>query len=777
MKKRLFTLVLLVIIVQYSQAKSHLVIIWTEGNATLTYLNTNKNYDTGDYFDGQMVTGTNSAANLYNPDEVQKKCKTVVFTPSLLGNNVEELTPVIFSGLGNMFGGFEKLTSIVGLEYLNTSHATAMYQMFLGCSSLEVLDLSTFNTSNVEDMQSMFSGCSSLKSLKLSSFDTSKVTNMLSMFSGCSSLESLDLTNFNTSNVTDMRFMFRKCSSLDTLDLSSFDTSNVTNMKDMFCECSLLKNLDLGHFNTSNVTDMSDMFRECPSLVNLNLKGFNTSNVTDMSWMFYDCSSLDSLDLSCFDTSNVTDMSWMFSHCSSLDSLDLSCFDTSNVTDMHWMFSGCSLLKKVDLSSFDTPNVTNMSLMFYDCSSLDSLDLSCFDTSNVTDMGWMFSGCSSLISLNIDNFDASNVENLFKMFSGCSSLKALNISFINPRKATNMSDMFSGCSSLKALDLSTFDTSTAIYMTGMFSNCTSIDSLDLSKFNTYNVKSMSSMFKNCTNLKTMFLDIGFNTDEVVVDDNLPSFEGVEGLTIFVPSANARSKVRRAMKKIGLKQSNGNIVYRYTVMQVIMADKTVDFAESLTDDEGEPLDLDDIVIDNVYYNLEDNDGYDTEEGCLVINTPTDMTLVSDCEIGSESLVENYHGIILQVNGKGIIKADCQTIGLMKINLQIGISESLKVAKIERGKVELLYDVSTPTFLYIYATTDMADTQKYRAKDASNNSVKMYSLSLEPIDTSVKQVTNFSKNSIKHCYGLDGRKHSGIFPSKGIHILDGRKVIAK
>ena len=699
MKKRLFTLVLLVIIVQYSQAKSHLVIIWTEGNATLTYLNTNKNYDTGDYFDGQMVTGTNSAANLYNPDEVQKKCKTVVFTPSLLGNNVEELTPVIFSGLGNMFGGFEKLTSIVGLEYLNTSHATAMYQMFLGCSSLEVLDLSTFNTSNVEDMQSMFSGCSSLKSLKLSSFDTSKVTNMLSMFSGCSSLESLDLTNFNTSNVTDMRFMFRKCSSLDTLDLSSFDTSNVTNMKDMFCECSLLKNLDLGHFNTSNVTDMSDMFRECPSLVNLNLKGFNTSNVTDMSWMFYDCSSL------------------------------------------------------------------------------DSLDLSCFDTSNVTDMGWMFSGCSSLISLNIDNFDASNVENLFKMFSGCSSLKALNISFINPRKATNMSDMFSGCSSLKALDLSTFDTSTAIYMTGMFSNCTSIDSLDLSKFNTYNVKSMSSMFKNCTNLKTMFLDIGFNTDEVVVDDNLPSFEGVEGLTIFVPSANARSKVRRAMKKIGLKQSNGNIVYRYTVMQVIMADKTVDFAESLTDDEGEPLDLDDIVIDNVYYNLEDNDGYDTEEGCLVINTPTDMTLVSDCEIGSESLVENYHGIILQVNGKGIIKADCQTIGLMKINLQIGISESLKVAKIERGKVELLYDVSTPTFLYIYATTDMADTQKYRAKDASNNSVKMYSLSLEPIDTSVKQVTNFSKNSIKHCYGLDGRKHSGIFPSKGIHILDGRKVIAK
>ena len=35
--------------------------------------------------------------------------------------------------------------------------------MFLGCSSLQSIDLSSFNTTNVKDMRSMFFGCSSLK--------------------------------------------------------------------------------------------------------------------------------------------------------------------------------------------------------------------------------------------------------------------------------------------------------------------------------------------------------------------------------------------------------------------------------------------------------------------------------------------------------------------------------------------------------------------------------------------------------------------------------------
>ena len=56
--------------------------------------------------------------------------------------------------------------------------------------------------------------CSSLKSINLSSFNTINVTNMIRMFDECSSLKSIDLSSFNTNNVTDMSYMFRKCSSL-----------------------------------------------------------------------------------------------------------------------------------------------------------------------------------------------------------------------------------------------------------------------------------------------------------------------------------------------------------------------------------------------------------------------------------------------------------------------------------------------------------------------------------------------------------------------------------
>ena len=61
------------------------------------------------------------------------------------------------------------------------------------------------------------------------------------MFLGCSSLESIDLSSFNTNNVTNMSCMFCKCSSLKSIDLSSFNTNNVTNMSFMFFGCSSLK--------------------------------------------------------------------------------------------------------------------------------------------------------------------------------------------------------------------------------------------------------------------------------------------------------------------------------------------------------------------------------------------------------------------------------------------------------------------------------------------------------------------------------------------------------
>ena len=176
----------------------------------------------------------------------------------------------------------------------------------------------------------------------LNYLNTSEVTNMLGMFWDCKNLTSLDLSSFNTANVTDMRFMFNKCENLTSLDVSSFNTANVINMLAMFWDCKNLTSLDVSSFNTSNVTDMSAMFENCGKLTSLDVSSFNTANVTDMRFMFNKCENLTSLDLSSFNTANVTNMKNMFENCDELKTITVgSTWSTEAVTSSTDMFTNC----------------------------------------------------------------------------------------------------------------------------------------------------------------------------------------------------------------------------------------------------------------------------------------------------------------------------------------------------------------------------------------------------------------------------------------------------
>ena len=343
----------------------------------------------------------------------------------------------------NWFMNQTNLVDIQGLNYLNTSEATNMVQMFGNCSSLANLDLSQFDTRNVTSMQQMFVGCSKLTSIDLSQFDTGNVKQMGAMFRDCSSLMNLDISNFNTSNVTRMAAMFMGCSGLTNLDISNFNTSNVTDMGSMFWGCSGLTSLDLSNFNTNNVTDMGLMFSGCSGLTSLNVSNFNTSNVTDMWGMFSGCSGLTSLDVSNFNTDNVTQMWNMFNDCSGLTSLDVSKFNTGKVTNISNMFSGCSGLTSLDVSNFNTNNVTNMSQMFWGCSCLTSLDVSNVNTHNVTDMGRLFYLCKELANLTMGSqFITDESTKIDYIFTGCSKLS--KVTFNGDVPASIKSNFFSG---------------------------------------------------------------------------------------------------------------------------------------------------------------------------------------------------------------------------------------------------------------------------------------------------------------------------------------------
>lgn len=165
------------------------------------------------------------------------------------------------------FGSCINLTSIQGLENLNTSDVTSMDHMFYKCEQLRALDLSGFNTEKVEDMSDMFSNCKNLETLNLSSFKTNNLTNMSEMFLGCNKIAQLDLSGFNTSGVKALDQVFKNCYALESLDLSSFNTKWVTDMSSLFEYCQNLKTIYVSdRFSTFKVKYSTNMFRYCNNL-------------------------------------------------------------------------------------------------------------------------------------------------------------------------------------------------------------------------------------------------------------------------------------------------------------------------------------------------------------------------------------------------------------------------------------------------------------------------------------------------------------------------------
>ncbi len=509
------------------------------------------------YYDGQranhvgMVYGMNTGEDKPGWYTYRSSITKVVFTEAF-----KDARP---TSCYDWFFEFYNLTSIIGLEYLNTSKVSNMTSMFSGCSNLIALDVTKFNTENVTSMWSMFLDCHKLTTLDVTNFNTHKVSAMNFMFFGCNNLIALDLTNFNTNNVIYMNGMFSGCSNLTKIIVGlTWQTTNVTNGGYMFEDCSLLEgekgtqytdskidqeyaHVDGGASNpgyltagvaayavvSTDKTTLSFYYDDQWSSREGTVYGMNTGDdrpgwvdgtypsnpnytkvIFDASfaaarptscyeWFDY-CANLTSIiGLEYLNTSEVTNMSHMFYYCTSLESLDVTKFNTGNVTDMSDMFYWCESLESLDVTKFNTEKVTDMSSMFSNCKSLKSLDVTKFNTEKVTDMSDMFYGCKSLESLDVTKFNTGNVTNMFSMFEGCESLESLDVTKFNTEKVTDMSYMFDGCTSLKSLDLSKFNTGNITNMSQMFYGCESLTTIlvDESNWKTDNVASSRDMFK------------------------------------------------------------------------------------------------------------------------------------------------------------------------------------------------------------------------------------------------------------------------------------------
>ena len=467
-----------------------------------------------------------------------KKIKTVVFDASFANARP--------TSCHYWFCNFTNLTTIEGIEYLNTENVTNMNSMFDRCSALTSLDLTNFNTAKVTDMRYMFMGCNALTTIFVSDkFVTSQVTKSVEMFHMCINLigaieydgskSDHNFANYETGYFSPKggfhtyaefdegtgTLTFRRGASKPegAYDLyggiyypgwwygqkgkiktvvfdASFANARPKSCYGWFSGCSNLTEIKgIEYLNTEKVTNMQEMFNACSKLTSLNLSNFNTAEVTNMSYMFKSCKALTSLDLTNFNTEKVMDMQGMFWECSDLTSLNLTSLNTENVTDMTGMFKDCTDLTSLDLSNFNTAKVTKMNQMFFQCYALTSLDLSSFNTAEVTKMDNMFKSCNDLTSLDLSNF--------------------------NTAKVTDMSDMFRLCKALTSLDLSNFNTAKVENMKEMFYNSNALTTIYASdKFVTDKVTNSGSMFYGCTELKG-FID---KYDESKIDHTYANYK-------------------------------------------------------------------------------------------------------------------------------------------------------------------------------------------------------------------------------------------------------------
>ena len=476
------------------------------------------------------------------------------------------------------FYGCKNLTTIEGIEYLNTENVTSMSLMFSGCSALTTLNLSNFDTQSVTNMTGMFSDCRALTTLDVSNFNTQNVTDMSFMFFNCSAITTLDIAKFDTKNVTDMSWMFSFNPALTTIYASDkFVTTACEKGQNMFKDCTNLvgavsydKNKvgkEMANYTTGYFTDIASkvaesyaVFDEATNTLTFkhdtnkpagafalnegeNLPGWykfddnnHSHNANIIKKVIFDASFANARPTSCYN--------WFYG-CTDLTTIEgIEYLNTENVTNMSWMFSECSALTTLDVSNFDTKNVMEMSYMFGSCTKLKTLDVSSFNTQNVTDMNWMFSYCSVLTTLDLSNFDTKNVTDMNGMFSNCSALTTLDLSSFKTQNVTDMSRMFKDCSAFTTLDVSNFDTQNVTDMSRMFKGCRALTTLDVSSFETQNMTDMSRMFKSCSALTTIYASDKFVTTACEEDENM-----------FAECANLVGAIPYDENKVGKEMAN------------------------------------------------------------------------------------------------------------------------------------------------------------------------------------------------------------------------------
>ena len=516
-----------------------------------------------------------------------------------------------------------------------------------------------------EDSTGLLSGSSITSITGLENLDTSNVVNMTNFFRG-TSVSSLDISSLNTSNVTNMTGMFGGTQNLSTIDISTLDMSKVTTMYEMF-QNSGISSINLNNIDTSKVTNMYMMFGYTHNLKTIDLSPLNTSNVTNMSFMFYEAGLTD-IDLSPLDTSNVTNLFNMFGYTKSLESLDLSSLDVSKVTNVESLIGG-SNIKELNLTGLSWDSLTSFDYIVNGASKLEVLDANNMSMAKVTTLGYFgTSAWSSILNikyLNMNHLNAPELRLLDRItpsynnsgvvttelvdlsylnapklesmdyFMSSSLVKNINIShFVDTSNLTNMARAFEYTPVLENVDLTGTSTASVTQMDYLFAN-SGIRSFDFSQLDTVNVTYLDGFLSNANNLKTVDLSTFDNSHQYSNSGGALYALSVESLDLH--GLDFRGNVY------------SDIGYLNNLKSLNMSDMKVDMLPNLS---GKPLtkvDFSNTVVISQYYkgmtSMFEGDTLLTTVNMESINAPY-VTDLSKMFYGTTSLTDlNISGMKL------------------------------------------------------------------------------------------------------------------------------------
>ena len=431
------------------------------------------------------------------------------------------------------------------------------------------------------------------------------------------------------------------------------------------------------------------------------------------------------------------------------------------------------------LSSLDVSQNTALTELSCNGNQLSSLDVS--QNTALTEL--------SCWSCQLTSLDVSQNTALTYLDCGFNQLTSLDVS-----QNTALTELSCGSNQLTSLEVSQ---NTALTELSCFSN--QLTSLNVSR-NT----ALYGLW--CYNNQLTSLDVSQNTallqltcynnriDETEMGNLVESLPTTIGSFVVKRLNNANEQNVITAAQVAVARAKGWTVYaddekndgnwvEYDGDEPTMDPiDTADFGSDI----GEGTDLDGNVVGDVFYSISSGDGsYDPAEGCIVVTKPTDDSAIDGKDIFGEDFKAGYTGVVFKVApGKGSVKVEAQTEGNMVLKVKIGDNDPIEMELEGRLKVSFPYNVSEDTFVYIYGGTNAAGARGIR-KATGTGALKIYGIEVTSGTDGIKDIKNERlKMKDSPVYNLNGQRvisspsgRPGGVPTKGVYIINGKKVVVK